>query len=107
MKMIIAIISSEDADDLVYELNQNSFFVTKLSTIGGFLKKKSTTLMLGVDVAVNLPAHAFDFLQLPQVDQCEAVDLLTGEKETLSLLPYKATDVKVGAWSGKILKITL
>ena len=40
---------SEDADDLVYELNQNSFFVTKLSTMGGFLKKKSTTLMLGVD----------------------------------------------------------
>lgn len=51
MKMIIAIIGSEDADDLVYELNQNSFFVTKLSTLGGFLKKKSTTLMLGVDEA--------------------------------------------------------
>ena len=27
MKMIIAIIGSEDADDLVYELNQHSFFV--------------------------------------------------------------------------------
>ena len=38
MKMIIAIIGSEDADDLVYELNQHSFFVTKLSTMGGFLK---------------------------------------------------------------------
>ena len=49
MKMIMAIISSEDADDLVYELNQHQFFVTKLSTVGGFLKKKSTTLMLGVD----------------------------------------------------------
>ena len=35
MKMIIAIIGSEDADDLVYELNQHSFFVTKLSTMGG------------------------------------------------------------------------
>lgn len=49
MKMIMAIIGSEDADDLVYELNQNSFFVTKLSTVGGFLKKRSTTLMLGVE----------------------------------------------------------
>ena len=49
MKLIMAIIGSEAADDLVYELNQNSFFVTKLSTMGGFLKKKSTTLMLGVD----------------------------------------------------------
>ena len=42
MKMIIAIIGSEDADDLVYELNQHSFFVTKLSTMGGFLKKKNS-----------------------------------------------------------------
>ena len=25
---------------LVYELNQHSFFVTKLSTMGGFLKKE-------------------------------------------------------------------
>ena len=49
LKKKVAIIGSEDADDLVYELNQNSFFVTKLSTMGGFLKKKSTTLMLGVD----------------------------------------------------------
>ena len=44
MKMIIAVIGSEDAEDLVYELNQNSFFVTKLSTVGGFLKKKSCLL---------------------------------------------------------------
>ena len=54
MKMIIAIIGSEDADDLVYELNQHSFFVTKLSTMGGFLKKKSTTLMLGVEDAISI-----------------------------------------------------
>ena len=38
MKMIIAIIGSEDADDLVYELNQNSFFVTKL--YGRFSEKE-------------------------------------------------------------------
>ena len=49
MKMILAIIGSDDADDLVYDLNQHSFFVTKLSTVGGFMKNRSTTLMLGVD----------------------------------------------------------
>ena len=49
MKMILAIIGSDDADDLVYDLNQHSFFVTKLSTVGGFMKKRSTTLMLGVE----------------------------------------------------------
>ena len=33
MKMIIAVIGSEDAEDLVYELNQNSFFVTDRKSV--------------------------------------------------------------------------
>ena len=49
MKMILAIIGSDDADDLVYDLNQLSFFATKLSTVGGLMKKRTTTLMLCVD----------------------------------------------------------
>ncbi|MCI7262210.1 MAG: cyclic-di-AMP receptor [Clostridiaceae bacterium] len=74
MKMIIAIISSEDADDLVYELNQNSFFVTKLSTMGGFLKKKSTTLMLGVDE--------------PRVDEAiSIIKKMSGSREQLVYTP--------------------
>lgn len=60
-----------------------------------------------VEVAVNIPSHAFDFLHIPQVDGIEAVDLLTGRKETISLLPYKGTEVSIGECSGKILKIKL
>ena len=56
MKMIIAIIGSEDADDLVYELNQHSFFVTKLSTMGGFLKKKSTSIFANTIKHLSLNA---------------------------------------------------
>lgn len=49
MKMIMAIIQHEDEQDTIGELNQNNFFVTKLSTTGGFLKSKNTTIMIGTE----------------------------------------------------------
>ena len=80
-----------------------------------FLRKAGKELLfiivnfdhISVDVAVNVPSHAFDFLQLPQIDTNPAVDLLTGKTENISLLPYKATEVALEGYSGKILKIKL
>jgi glycosidase len=60
-----------------------------------------------VNVAVNIPSHAFDFLNIPQQDNYKATDLLTGKEDTISLLPYKATDITLEKWSGNILKINL
>lgn len=48
-KLILAILQGEDYDDTVYALNQKGFFATLLSSTGGFLKKKSTTIMIGVE----------------------------------------------------------
>ncbi|MBR2132204.1 MAG: cyclic-di-AMP receptor [Oscillospiraceae bacterium] len=48
-KLILAIIQGDDYADTVDELNQNGFFATILSSTGGFLKKKSVTLMIGVE----------------------------------------------------------
>ena len=62
---------------------------------------------ISVDVAINVPSHAFDFLQIPQMDIYPAVDLLTGKTESISLLPYKATEISVEGYSGKMLKIKL
>mgnify|MGYP001106846673 FL=1 len=80
-----------------------------------FLRKAGKELLfiivnfdhISVDVAINVPSHAFDFLQIPQMDIYPAVDLLTGKTERISLLPYKATEVSVEGYSGKILKIKL
>lgn len=80
-----------------------------------FLRKHQNELLfivvnfdnISVDVAINIPSHAFDFLQIPQMEAYKAVDLMTGKKETISLLPYKATEVSIGEYSGKILKIKL
>ena len=49
MKLIYAIVPGEDASDVVGKLNENGFQATKISTTGGFLRKKNTTLMIGVE----------------------------------------------------------
>lgn len=49
MKMIMAILHKDDELETIEELNAAGFFVTKLATTGGFLKGKSTTIMVGVD----------------------------------------------------------
>lgn len=101
------------------------FFDLMYANVGGwrfnehrqyaFLRKCDNEVLLFVvnfdsvstHVAVNIPSHAFSYLQMPQVDNYEATDLLTGEKEKVCLLPYKATEVGVHEHSARILKFTL
>ena len=49
MKMIMAILHKDDELETIEELNIAGYMVTKLATTGGFLKKKSTTVMIGVE----------------------------------------------------------
>lgn len=49
MKLIIAIVSNEDAGKAVEQLSVNRFYVTKLSTSGQFLKGGNTTLLIGIE----------------------------------------------------------
>ncbi|WP_251861652.1 cyclic-di-AMP receptor [Clostridium sp. Marseille-Q2269] len=49
MKLVIAIVQDDDASDLIDEITEDGFRVTKLATTGGFLKAGNTTLMIGVE----------------------------------------------------------
>lgn len=49
MKLVIAIVQDDDAMDLIEELTDKNYRVTKLATTGGFLKSGNTTLMIGVE----------------------------------------------------------
>lgn len=49
MKLILAIVSNDDAHDVTNALNKANFFVTKLATSGGFLRAGNTTLIIGTD----------------------------------------------------------
>ena len=50
MKLVLAIVQDDDALDLIEELNDKGFRVTKLATTGGFLKSGNTTLIIGVEI---------------------------------------------------------
>ncbi|HHU55966.1 MAG TPA: transcriptional regulator [Acholeplasmataceae bacterium] len=59
MKLIIAIVSKDDAPTVMKELIRHKFFVTKLASTGGFLRSGNTTLMIGtrdsdVDQAIEI-----------------------------------------------------
>lgn len=49
MKMIMAIVSSDDANRVSSHLTKENYSVTKLSTTGGFLKAGNATLLVGTD----------------------------------------------------------
>ncbi|NLJ90001.1 MAG: hypothetical protein GX323_03800 [Clostridiales bacterium] len=49
MKLIYVIVRNSDSSHLLEELNKKGFYVTKLSSTGGFLREGNTTLMIGTD----------------------------------------------------------
>ena len=49
MKLIYAIISSDDSSSVSGALTQNGFFATKLASTGGFLMAGNVTILVGVD----------------------------------------------------------
>lgn len=50
-KMIMAVLSGGNATETVRDLTARGFYTTMLSSTGGFLKKKSVTLLIGVERA--------------------------------------------------------
>jgi len=48
-KLLLAVIQGDDYAETVDDLNRSGFFATLLSSTGGFLKKRSMTLMIGVE----------------------------------------------------------
>ncbi len=49
MKMILGILNNDDAPVVIQHLNKAGFFVTRLSTSGGFLRAGNVTILVGVN----------------------------------------------------------
>ena len=59
MKMIMAIVGKDEEMETSAQLVAKGYFVTKIATSGGFLKRKHVTLMIGtedekVDQAISI-----------------------------------------------------
>lgn len=49
MKLLIAVINSDDSHVVLDEITKAGFYATKLSTTGGFLRAGNLTLLMGVE----------------------------------------------------------
>lgn len=49
MKLIVAILRDEDSEPVSQSLISEGFRVTRIASTGGFLRRGSTTMMIGVD----------------------------------------------------------
>lgn len=47
MKLVLAIVNNDDSAAVAATLTNAGFFITKLSTTGGFLQTGNTTLLIG------------------------------------------------------------
>jgi glycosidase len=59
-----------------------------------------------VNTSVNIPAHAFDFLGLPE-KEVRAIDLLTGEEMNIDLKKDGAVDIDLRPYTGRIYKFSI
>lgn len=106
MKMIMAILHRDDEEHTIEALHKKKFFVTKLSTTGGLLKQKNTTI-LTVTEDEKVPAV------LEIIKEC------SGERKTVSYasptlipgkgcidsLPMIPIDVQVGGSTVFVLNV--
>ena len=101
-----------DCFDLMY-VNTHTWMFNPRSQYA-FLRKKDDDVLLVVvnfsrpivHVSITIPAHAFDFLGLPERDVL-ASDLLTGEKLELGLKKDGAVEMTVPPYGAKILKFSI
>ena len=59
-----------------------------------------------VNTSVNIPAHAFDFLGLPE-KEVRAIDLLTGQEMDIELKRDGAVDMDLRPYTGRIYKFSI
>lgn len=116
---LLNLCNSQDA------ISKGEFFDLTYANLGGsefnehkqyaFLRKYKEELLLIVvnfdgndaTAAVNIPLHAFEYLNIPQKDSYKVVELLTNNAQQVVMSPSQAVKLNLKAYSGQILKFTL
>ena len=49
MKLVVAVVQSEDANGLLSQLSNRGFRATRIKTVGGFLREANATIFVGVE----------------------------------------------------------
>ena len=86
MKLIFAIVNSDDAADVTQSLSKEGFSTTRMATTGGFLKMGNTTILVGVDEE-----------KVQQV-----IDIIKEESQSRKVVIPTSTDIRFGGSMGAI-----
>ena len=99
--------------DLMY-VNQGGWQMNEHRQYAFLRKQENEVLLIAVNfdetpaqVSINLPAHAFEYLNMPEYESITATNLLDSQKETISFTASKPVGITLPAYSGKILKIRI
>lgn len=88
MKLLLAIVRSDFAGDVVSALNEHDFRVTRISTTGGFWRRGNVTLLIGVeDEQVEEALRVIDANAGPSIEP---------EAATAAHPPHRATVFVLG-----------
>ena len=80
MKLIVAIVNTDDCHAVLGEITRNGFSATKLSTSGGFLRAGNTTLIIGAeDEKVSEIVDIFKQFSSKRTEMIETSPSITGE----------------------------
>ena len=94
MKLIVAIIQDEDAQELVDRLTEEKISSTKLASTGGFLKSGNTTLLIGIE------KEKVDYVISIIEEKCKSRTKVTSTPITTTWLPTayipQAIEVPIG-----------
>ena len=103
-------VSDGEFFDLMY-VNPTSEFFDSAHQYAFLRKYENDTLLVvanfsdkEVDVKVNIPQHAFDYLNLPD-KITDAVDLMTGETSKICISPESPVSMLICPNSARVLKI--
>jgi uncharacterized protein YaaQ len=96
-KLLLAILQGDDYSEVVADLNENGFYVTILNSSGGFLKKRSVTIMVGL--ASERLEEAIEILRKRAGRRKEVIYnhiVMPAGHHNMAIPPVIPTEVEVG-----------
>lgn len=101
MKMLLAIINSDDAPNVINSLMKEGYQITKLATTGGFLKAGNVTILIGLDE--DKLEHAFEVIRTYSSSRKQVIP--TTAELGMGFYPTMPVQVDVGGATVFVLNV--
>ena len=101
MKMIIGILNTDDAPVVIQHLNKAGYFVTRLTTSGGFLRAGNATILVGVEDEKVQPV--IDIIH--QYSRSRKQLMPTTSEAGIGFFPTMPVEVQVGGATSFVLDV--